>query len=52
MAGMSISAERDVVIDLTQGYIPATFSFYFAMAGAEPDLTSADTVIAAQVNTI
>ncbi|MEM6622775.1 MAG: transporter substrate-binding domain-containing protein [Pseudomonadota bacterium] len=52
MAGMSITEERDQVIDFTQGYIPATFSFYVAPAGAKLDLTSPDTVIAAQVNTI
>ncbi|MEM7188934.1 MAG: transporter substrate-binding domain-containing protein [Pseudomonadota bacterium] len=52
MAGMSITAERDEVIDFTQGYIPPTYSFYVAPAGANLDLTSADTVIAAQVNTI
>ena len=50
MAGMSITAERDEVIDFTQAYIPATESYYVAMAGAGADINSG--VIAAQTNTI
>ena len=52
MAGMSVTDERDEVIDFTQPYIPATESYFVAAAGSSPDLSSADTVIAAQVNTI
>ncbi len=52
MAGMSITAERAEVISFTRAYIPATWSFYVSADGAELDLTSPDTVIAAQVNTI
>lgn len=52
IAGMSITEERDQVIDFTQAYIPATESFYVAAAGAGLDLASNDTIIAAQVNTI
>lgn len=49
IAGMSITSERDEVIDFTQNYIPPSASAYAAMdAGA--DLTGG--VIAAQVNTI
>ena len=49
MAGMSITDERDEVIDFTQNYMPPTSSLYVAMdEGA--DLTGG--VIAAQVNTI
>ncbi|MEL6207814.1 MAG: transporter substrate-binding domain-containing protein [Pseudomonadota bacterium] len=49
IAGMSITAERDEVIDFTQNYYPPTASRYMAVdEGA--DLTGG--VIAAQVNTI
>ncbi|MEO1680112.1 MAG: transporter substrate-binding domain-containing protein [Pseudomonadota bacterium] len=49
IAGMSITAERDEVIDFTQNYYPPTASRYMAIdEGA--DLTGG--VIAAQVNTI
>ncbi len=49
MAGMSITDERDEVIDFTQNYIPPAASAYAGMnEGA--DLTGG--VIAAQVNTI
>ena len=50
MAGMSITDERDAVIDFTQAYFPPTASAYMALAGADPDLEGG--VIAAQVNTI
>lgn len=50
MAGMSITPERDEVIDFTQAYFPAQPSAYMALAGSDPDLEGG--VIAAQVNTI
>ncbi|MEM9060075.1 MAG: transporter substrate-binding domain-containing protein [Pseudomonadota bacterium] len=50
MAGMSITDERDEVIDFTQAYIPATESYYVAMAGSGVDINTG--VIAAQTNTI
>lgn len=49
IAGMSITAEREEVIDFTQGYTPPDPSSYLA-ASADVDLKSA--VIAAQTNTI
>ena len=49
IAGMSITAERDEVIDFTQGYTPPDPSSYLATS-ADVDLKSA--VIAAQTNTI
>ncbi|MEM6307744.1 MAG: transporter substrate-binding domain-containing protein, partial [Pseudomonadota bacterium] len=45
IAGMSITAEREEVIDFTQGYTPPDPSAYVAMS-ADVDLSSA--VIAAQ----
>ncbi|MEM9045445.1 MAG: transporter substrate-binding domain-containing protein [Pseudomonadota bacterium] len=50
IAGMSITEERDKVIDFTQAYIPPSPSAYVALAGTEPDLKGG--VITAQVNTI
>ncbi len=50
MAGMSITDERDEVIDFTQAYIPATESYYVALAGTDVDITKS--TIATQVNTI
>ncbi|MEM1278384.1 MAG: transporter substrate-binding domain-containing protein [Pseudomonadota bacterium] len=50
IAGMSITEERDKVIDFTQAYIPPSPSAYVALAGSEPDLKGG--VITAQVNTI
>ncbi len=48
IAGMSITAERDEVIDFTQEYMPPDPSAYMAMAGADgPGET-----VAAQTNTI
>lgn len=48
IAGMSITDERDEVIDFTQEYFPSDPSAYMAMAGAD----SAGDVIAAQSATI
>ncbi|MEM9493519.1 MAG: transporter substrate-binding domain-containing protein [Myxococcota bacterium] len=50
IAGMSITDERDKVIDFTQAYIPPSPSAYVALAGTKPDLKGG--VITAQVNTI
>jgi polar amino acid transport system substrate-binding protein len=49
IAGMSITEERDEVIDFTQAYIPPTPSLFLGMS-EEIDLD--DAVIAAQTNTI
>ena len=49
MAGMSITDERDEVIDFTQNYLPPTASLYMAMS---EDVDLEGGVIAAQVNTI
>jgi polar amino acid transport system substrate-binding protein len=49
MAGMSITAERDEVIDFTQNYIPPAASAYAALSDGV-DLEGG--VVAAQVNTI
>jgi polar amino acid transport system substrate-binding protein len=49
IAGMSITAERDEVIDFTQNYIPPASSAYVAKS-ADADLEGG--VIAAQTNTI
>ena len=49
IAGMSITAEREEVIDFTQGYTPPDPSSYL-VASTDVDLKSA--VIAAQTNTI
>ena len=49
MAGMSITDERDEVIDFTQNSIPPAESIYLGMS-EDADLTGG--VIAAQVNTI
>jgi polar amino acid transport system substrate-binding protein len=49
MAGMSITPERDEVIDFTQNYFPPSASAYVAMSG---DVDLEDGVIAAQVNTL
>ena len=50
IAGMSITAERDEVIDFTQPYIPPIPSVYFAVAGAGDEVVNG--TIAAQVATI
>ena len=49
MAGMSITEERDEVIDFTQNYVPPAAS---AFASTNPDADLMGGVIAAQVNTI
>ncbi len=49
MAGMSITDERDEVIDFTQNYLPPTASLYM---GSSEDADLEGGVIAAQVNTI
>ncbi len=50
IAGMSITAERDEVIDFTQPYIPPIPSVYFAVAGAGDEVVNG--TVAAQVATI
>ena len=50
MAGMSITEERDEIIDFTQPYIPPIPSVYVAMAGAGDE--AVDGRVAAQVATI
>ena len=50
LAGMSITEERDEVIDFTQAYLPPTPSVYVALAGAGDD--AVDGKVAAQVATI
>jgi polar amino acid transport system substrate-binding protein len=48
IAGMSITAERDEVIDFTQDYFPPDPSAYVALSGAD----GAGSTVAAQINTI
>ena len=48
IAGMSITDERDEVIDFTQEYIPSDPSAYMALAGAD----GSGEVVAAQASTI
>jgi len=50
IAGMSITAERDEVIDFTQDYIPPSPSIYMGLNGASVNLKGG--VIAAQTATI
>ncbi|MEM9601388.1 MAG: transporter substrate-binding domain-containing protein [Pseudomonadota bacterium] len=50
IAGMSVTAERDEVIDFTQDYVPADPSMFVGLAGAGADAMSG--VVAAQVSTI
>ena len=50
IAGMSITAERDEVIDFTQEYFPPSPSVFMALSGADVDVDSG--VIAAQTSTI
>ncbi len=50
MAGMSITAERDEVIDFTEPYFPPTPSVYIALAGSGAEATEGR--VAAQVATI
>ena len=49
MAGMTITPERDEVIDFTQDYIPPTPSSYL---GLSPDVDVASGIIATQTNTL
>ncbi|TNC72246.1 transporter substrate-binding domain-containing protein [Rubellimicrobium roseum] len=49
MAGMSITPERDAVIDFTQNYIPPTPSSYI---GLTPDVDVTSGVVAAQSTTM
>ena len=50
MAGMSITDERDELIDFTQPYTPPTPSVYMALAGAGDEAASG--TVGAQVETI
>jgi len=50
IAGMSITAERDKVIDFTQEYFPADPSAFLALKGASADATKG--IVAAQISTI
>ena len=50
LAGMSITDERDEVIDFTQPYIPPNPSVYVALAGAGDEVVTGR--VAAQVSTI
>ena len=50
MAGMSITDERDEVIDFSNEYFPPSASYYVALAGNDVDLEGG--VITAQINTI
>jgi polar amino acid transport system substrate-binding protein len=50
IAGMSITAERDEVIDFTSEYFPPDPSTYVALAGASADVING--VVAAQTSTI
>ena len=50
MAGMSITPERDEVIDFTQAYVPPASSLFVGLA--EDFELTADSIIAVQVNTI
>ena len=50
LAGMSITDERDEIIDFTQAYFPPSPSVYIALAGAGAD--AVDGKVAAQVATI
>ncbi|MEL6792574.1 MAG: transporter substrate-binding domain-containing protein, partial [Pseudomonadota bacterium] len=50
IAGMSVTAERDEVIDFSEEYIPPSPSAYVALAGEDVDLSGG--VITAQTATI
>ena len=50
LAGMSITDERDEIIDFTQPYIPPNPSVYVALAGAGDEVI--DGKVAAQVSTV
>ncbi|MGB0504933.1 MAG: transporter substrate-binding domain-containing protein [Pikeienuella sp.] len=51
IAGMSITAERDEVIDFSSEYFPPDPSTFVALAGADASVTTSG-VVAAQSNTI
>ena len=50
LAGMSITDERDAVIDFTQPYFPPSASVYIALAGAGENVVNG--TVAAQVETV
>ena len=50
MAGMSITAERDEIIDFTEPYIPPSPSVYVALAGSGDEVVQGK--VAAQVATV
>ena len=50
IAGMSITEERDKVIDFTQEYYPPSPSIYVSLSGSKVDVNKA--IVAAQVGTI
>jgi polar amino acid transport system substrate-binding protein len=50
IAGMSITAERDEVIDFTQEYFPPSPSMFVGLSGASVDINGG--IIAAQIGTI
>ena len=50
LAGMSITDERDEVIDFTQPYVPPSPSVYIALAGAGDEAINGK--VAAQVSTV
>ena len=50
IAGMSITAERDEVIDFTQEYFPPSPSMFVGLSGASVDVNGG--IIAAQIGTI
>ncbi len=50
IAGMSITEERDEIIDFTQDYFPPDPSTYMSMAGAGDDVVKG--IVAAQTSTI
>ena len=51
MAGMSITAERDEIIDFSEGYLPPDPSLYAALEGTDAGVLTSG-VVAAQTNTI
>lgn len=51
MAGMSITAERDEIIDFSEGYLPPDPSLYAALDGTDASVLTSG-VVAAQTNTI
>lgn len=50
IAGMSITDERDEIIDFTQDYFPPDPSLYMALAGTKDDAVNG--IVAAQVSTL